>query len=40
MRYPNGFQAQQNERLRMSTNAFGDRVQDYKNFIEQIYKGK
>ena len=40
MKYPNGYQAQQNERLRMSTNAFGDRVQDYKNFIEQIYKGK
>ncbi len=37
LRYPDGYQAQQNERLRISTNAFGDRVEDYKNFIERIY---
>lgn len=37
LRYPEGFQAQQDERLRISTNAFGDRVEDYKNFIERIY---
>lgn len=38
LRYPESFQAQKDERLRISTNAFGDRVQDYKNFIEKIYK--
>jgi hypothetical protein len=38
MRYPDGYQAQKDERLRISTNAFGDRVQDYKNFIEKIYQ--
>lgn len=37
LRYPDGYQAQQNQRLRISTNAFGDRVEDYKNFIERIY---
>lgn len=37
LRYPDGFQAQRNERIRISTNAFGDRVEDYKNFIERIY---
>jgi hypothetical protein len=37
LRYPNTFKAQQDERLRISTNAFGDRVEDYKNFIERIY---
>jgi len=37
LRYPDGFQAAKNERLRISTNAFGDRVEDYKNFIEKIY---
>jgi len=38
LRYPTGFQAQKDERLRMSTNAFGDAVEDYKNFIEKIYQ--
>jgi len=38
LRYPNGFQAQKDERLRISTNAFGDAVEDYKNFIEKIYQ--
>lgn len=38
LRYPEGYQAQKDERLRISTNAFGDRVQDYKNFIEKIYQ--
>lgn len=38
LRYPSGFQAQKDERLRISTNAFGDAVEDYKNFIEKIYQ--
>lgn len=38
LRYPEGYKAQQDERLRISQNAFGDRVEDYKNFIERIYQ--
>ena len=37
LRYPSGYEAQKDERLRISTNAFGDKVEDYKNFIEKIY---
>jgi len=38
LRYPDGFQAARSERRKISNNAFGDRVEDYKNFIERIYQ--